>query len=105
MANLQNYKLAVNGSIGCRELLVTAEPWADYVLKPDYRLMPLESLEAYIKANAHLPGVPAAEEVAKKGVNVGEMQAKLLEKIEQLTLYVLELKRENEKIKDAIEGK
>lgn len=74
-------------------------PWADYVFSKDYQLPSLESIAAYIKANSHLPGIPSAAEVEKNGVDLGLNQARLLEKIEQLTLYVIDLKKENEEIK------
>ena len=69
--------------------------WADNVFKKDYPIKSIQELEAYIKVNKHLPGIPSATEVATSGINVGEMDVKLLEKIEELTLYVLELKKEN----------
>jgi hypothetical protein len=73
--------------------------WADYVFKDGYDLKPLAHVESFIKLHGHLPNMPSAEEVKLNGVDLGEMQAKLLEKIEELTLYVLELKKENDKLK------
>jgi hypothetical protein len=64
--------------------------------------MPLDKLEKHIKANKSLPGIPTEKEVLENGVKVGDMQAKLLEKVEELTLYVIELKKENEELKDRI---
>jgi len=68
--------------------------WSDRVFDASYRLRSLNEVDTYIQQNKHLPGVPSAEEVVKEGVDVGQMQAKLLEKVEELTLYVIELKKE-----------
>ena len=73
--------------------------WSDYVFAPSYKLRSLGEVEAYVKANQHLPGVPSAEQVVKDGVDVVQMNAKLLEKIEELTLYMIDLKKENQQIK------
>lgn len=73
--------------------------WADYVFKQDYKLLTLGEVDAFIKKYGHLPGVPSAEEVKDKGIDVATMDAKLLEKIEELTLYMIELKKENEAMK------
>jgi len=97
-------KLAVNGTITAQEVVVTLDGWADYVFEDDYQSMPLDELEQSIKKNKHLPGIPSAEEVAANGVNVGEMQVKLLQKVEELTLYVIELKKENEQLKRRVES-
>lgn len=69
--------------------------WADRVFKKGYVLMPLAKLEEYIQKNEHLPGIPTAAEVVEKGISTQEITAKLLEKVEELTRYVLELKAEN----------
>lgn len=93
----QNLMLGVNGAILCKELLVKLNAkWSDFVFNDDYKLMPLDEVENYINENNHLPGIPSAAVVEKQGVNVGDMHAKLLQKIEELTLYVIELKKENE---------
>ena len=91
-----NYRLAVNGAIRAKEIKVETG-WSDFVFEDDYRLRPLAEVEQFIKENKHLPDIPSAKEVETNGVNVGEMEAKLLQKIEELTLYVIELKKENEK--------
>lgn len=67
--------------------------WADYVFEEDYVLMPIEELEAYIKQHKHLPGVPSAQEVVDEGIDLGEMNKILLEKIEELTLRIIELEK------------
>jgi len=90
-----SYKLSVNGKIRVKEVVVETN-WADFVFADDYQLMPFAELEQSIKQNRRLPGIPSEKEVAENGVSVGEMQAKLLQKIEELTLYVIELKKEND---------
>ncbi|MDR7130063.1 hypothetical protein J2X69_002410 [Algoriphagus sp. 4150] len=88
--------LEVNGKIKTREVNVTASGWADHVFKSDYKLIPLVELESFIQKNGHLPNIPTEGEVAEKGVNLAEMNVKLLEKVEELTLYLLEFHRKNE---------
>lgn len=83
-------KLSVNGSIRAKEVIVETAGWSDYVLAKDYALAPLSEVEEHIQKEGHLPGIPSAQEVADKGVGVGEMQAKLLAKIEELTLHMIE---------------
>jgi hypothetical protein len=80
-------KLSVNGKIRAREVIVETAGWSDYVFADDYKLQSLADVEAQIKTNKHLPGVPSAQEVAEKGVSLGDMQAVLLAKIEELTLH------------------
>jgi hypothetical protein len=96
--------LAVNGTIMAREIIVTTSNWADFVFAPGYRLMPLEELDAYLRLQRHLPGVPAADTVAREGISVGPAQVRLLQKIEELTLYLLQLKNENAALKSRIEA-
>jgi hypothetical protein len=76
-----------------------ATPWADYVFEKTYHLLPLDSLSAFIKTNNHLPGIPTGEEVRKNGIDLGATQAKLLEKIEQLTLYTIDLQKQVDSLK------
>ncbi|MCA0229470.1 MAG: LamG domain-containing protein [Bacteroidetes bacterium] len=73
--------------------------WADRVFKKGYVLMPLAQLDEYIRERGHLPGIPTASEVVEKGISAQEMTAKLLEKVEELTRYVIELKKENDTLK------
>ena len=89
------YLLAVNGTIGAKEIIVNSEGWADYVFKPTYDLMPLNELNAFIQKNRHLPNIPTENEVVERGVNLLEMNIKLLEKIEELTLYLINLQEQN----------
>jgi len=84
-------KLAVEGTIAARRVKVTqAATWPDFVFEPEYKLPSLAELEVYIKTNKHLPEVPSAAEVAKDGQDVGEMNRVLLQKIEELTLHLIE---------------
>ncbi|MCZ2076642.1 MAG: hypothetical protein LC130_16805 [Bryobacterales bacterium] len=93
------YRLAVDGTIGAKEVIVTNTIWADYVFQPGYRLQGLDEIERYIQENRHLPGIPTEETVKEKGVSIGEMQAKLLAKVEELTLHVIELDKQNKALK------
>jgi len=88
-------ELAVNGTIKAKEVVVTLDGWADDVFEDGYPLMPLEQVQQYIDTNGHLPDVPSARQVAEGGVKMGEMQATLLRKVEELTLHMIEIKREN----------
>ena len=83
------HKLSVNGAIKAKEVIVETTGWSDYVLADEYALAPLAEVEAHIKEHKHLPGIPSAAQIADQGVSIGEMQAKLLAKIEELTLHVI----------------
>ncbi|MCE7996502.1 MAG: hypothetical protein HEP71_31310 [Roseivirga sp.] len=91
----------VQGNLETQQVKVSATPGSvpDYVFKPDYDLLSLSELEAYIKANSHLPNIPPAREVEKTGQNLGALQLKLLEKIEELTLHAIDAKKENNFLK------
>lgn len=82
--------LAVKGNIWAMKLKITQDGWADYVFDSSYRLRPLQEVEQFISRNKHLPDVPSAAQVKKDGLNVGDNQATLLRKIEELTLYLIE---------------
>ena len=94
------FKLAVEGKIGAREIQVTlTNPFPDYVFDSKYKLRSLYNLENYISQSKHLPGIPSAAEVEKNGgIELGAMNTKLLEKIEELTLYVIEINKKVEKL-------
>ena len=92
------YKLSVNGSVRAKEVVVETG-WSDFVFDKNYTLMPLKELENYITQNKHLPDVPTSDEITKNGVSLGKTQSLLLQKIEELTLYVIELKKESDNIK------
>jgi len=86
-----DYYLAVDGKGMFEEVRVQlSENWPDYVFEDNYQLMPLAELDQYIDENGHLPNIPSAEEVYEEGIESGAMDAKLLEKIEELTMYLLE---------------
>jgi len=94
------YRLIVQDGILTEKLKVALRngaEWADYVFAPDYKLMSLEDVEKFTLSNKHLPNVPSADEMAKNGLDVTQTSAKLMEKIEELTLYVIEL---NKRIKE-----
>ncbi|MEJ0055097.1 MAG: hypothetical protein WDN75_05240 [Bacteroidota bacterium] len=87
-------KLTVNGTIYGKEVKVDLSvPGPDYVFEKSYNLPSLDEVKSYIDENKHLPEVPSAKEMEKNGINVSEMNMLLLKKIEELTLYVLELKK------------
>ena len=90
-----NYKLSVNGKIRAKEIIVETN-WSDFVFEKDYNLMSLSDVENYINEYGHLPGVPSAIEVEKNGVALGNSQAVLLQKIEELTLYTIEMNKQIE---------
>ncbi len=106
----QGYKLAVKGHMIAEEIVVKLHAnWPDFVFTKDYGLMSLDEVASFIEENNHLPNIPSANKVSEEGINLGEMDAKLLQKIEELTLYVIQLKKENERqqelINDIISGK
>ncbi|RXG11488.1 hypothetical protein DSM03_11619 [Leeuwenhoekiella aestuarii] len=91
------HKLAVEGSIGAREVKVQANGWSDFVFQKDYNLPTLEEVSNHIAQKGHLKDIPSAAEVEKEGIFLGEMDSKLLQKIEELTLYILEQDKVNKK--------
>lgn len=100
----EGYKLAVNGAILTTKVKVlTYANWPDYVFEPTYRLSSLQDVELFIKQHKHLPDIPSAQTVGKEGLDLADSQALLLKKIEELTLYVIELKKENERQNEEIE--
>jgi hypothetical protein len=88
-----------DGKVWCTEVNVQLTPFPDYVFQKDYRLMSLESLDDYIKENHHLPNVPSANDIENNGANLGELCKIQMEKIEELTLYIIEMKKEIESLK------
>lgn len=114
--NPNNYLLAVNGLIGSKEVMIenTSSTWPDYVFDEEYSLMSLTEVKEFINKNKHLPNIPSAAEIMEQGGHkVGEINQKLLEKVEELTLYLIDqndrlnsleselinLKEENSKLK------
>ncbi len=91
--------LSVNGKIACTEVRVFTNGWSDYVFEKNYKLLPLEDLETYYVKYKHLPNLPTTKEVLDNGVDLAKTDALLLEKIEELTLYIVELKKEVDNLK------
>ncbi len=88
-----------DGVTYAREIKVTAGTFPDYVFAKDYKLMPLNELENFITQNKHLPNINTAADVKENGLSLGEMQVKQMEKIEELTLYIIQLKKELDELK------
>ncbi|WP_340074223.1 hypothetical protein [Leptobacterium sp. I13] len=91
-------KLAVNGNIHTKEVKVDLIGWPDFVFEDSYTLPTLQEVETHIKEKGHLQDIPSAEEVAKNGIFLGEMDAKLLQKIEELTLYTIQQEKRIEQL-------
>lgn len=97
------YRLLVKGGMITEKIKVAvagSADWADYVFEPSYKLMSLDKVESFIKENKHLPNVPSAEEMSKNGLDVMQTSAKLMEKIEELTLYMIEMNKEIKALKE-----
>ena len=107
--DMEDYKLRVNGKINCTEIVVqnnisngtggNSDEWPDYVFADDYELRSLDELSSYIQENQRLPEIPSAAEVAEKGVNLLQINTLLLKKVEELTLYVLDLQKQIDELK------
>lgn len=107
-----NEKLSVNGNIRAKEIKVETTNWPDYVFHKEYKLPSLVETEKHIKEKGYLPGMPSAQEVETNGLNLGEMNEKLLQKIEELTLHLIEIDekltnviKENQELKKEIKKK
>jgi len=96
-------RLSVNGDIYAKKVRVTPDEWADYVFEPAYVLPSLHEVEQYIKEHKHLPEIPSAKEVSEQGLDVGLNQSKLLKKIEEMTLYLIEQQKKMTAQKKIIE--
>jgi len=100
-----SYKLWVEGGIAAREVKVTVNNFPDYCFDDDYNLMPLYELKNFISKNKHLPDMPSAAEINKnKGFELGDMQKKLVKKVEEQTLYILDLQKQLDEMKKQIEN-
>jgi len=96
-AYFNNGGINANGRVRAREVVVdNSTTWPDYVFEEDYHLISLAELENYIKTNKHLPGIPNQAEVKEEGISLGEMNRKLLEKVEELTLHLIEQQKQVE---------
>lgn len=99
------YALSVNGKIICEELRVQLSgSWPDYVFADEYKLPSLKEVESFIQLNRHLPGIASAKEIEKSGLGVGDMQKRMMEKIEELTLYIIQQQKEIDALKTAIKN-
>lgn len=97
----KNFKVTGGGEVFARKYTTTLNNIPDYVFKPSYKLMTLSDLKVFIEKNSHLPNIPSAEEFDKNGVDIGEMNRLLLEKTEELTLYILQLEERLKKIEES----
>lgn len=95
---LQGAAFAVNGKILAAEVEVEDYPWFDLVFKEDYSLMSLKNLDEFIKKNQHLPEIPSESDIQNTNMNLGEMNTLLLKKVEELTLYILDLNKRIEEL-------
>lgn len=96
------YKLDVLGTIRAKEVLVNLDGGADFVFEKGYKLLSIEHVASYVLENKHLPDIPSANEMTKNGVSMGEMQVKLLQKVEEQTLYIIGLNNELQVLKKQI---
>jgi hypothetical protein len=101
-SNNELFKVNSSGVASARAMKVTLAAFPDYVFKNDYSLMPISEVEKFIADNHHLPNIPTAEEVEKDGLDLGDMQSRLTQKIEELTLYLIDIKKQNEELKSRI---
>ncbi|RYE17435.1 MAG: hypothetical protein EOP51_23895 [Sphingobacteriales bacterium] len=100
VAAASGYKLTVTGKAICEELKVKLSgAWPDYVFSQDYKLKSLPELEQFIIRNKHLPNIPPASDLEEQGMEVGDMQRRMMEKIEELTLYIIDLQKQIDALK------
>lgn len=92
--SLQTFKVETNGLIRGRRMKLDLETWSDYVFEPTYRLMPLSEVESFVKKEKHLPNVPSEQELKANGADVMEINKMLMEKVEELTLYLIQQNKE-----------
>lgn len=97
-------KLTVDGKVVCRELFVTQNSWADSIFYPEHVLMPLSELKIFIDSAGHLPNVPTQTDIQTNGSNVGRNEVVLLAKVEELTLYLIQLQEQNAALQKRIEN-
>jgi hypothetical protein len=95
-------QLSNNGLLRLRKVRVDSDTWADFVFDEDYKLMPLNELKSYLTINNHLPNVPSTSQVQEEGIDLAEMNKTLLQKVEELTLYILQQQEEINEIKKSL---
>ena len=98
-----DYKLHVAGSVRATSFIANANTYADFVFQPGYRLAPLDEVEALIKEQGHLPDIPSETEARRDGIDVARMQAKLLQKVEELTLHLIRMEKENTRLRQRVD--
>jgi len=96
---------AIDGKLTVKEVEIKLVTGADFVFKPDYNLMPLSEVESFVKEKQHLPEIPSEKEMIENGVSVNELQIKLLQKIEELTLYVIEQDKKIKRLEEQLDKK
>ena len=103
--NTSGYDLAIKGTVVAQDVTVKEYyNWPDFVFSNEHNILPIPKLENYIKRNKHLPGIPSAKEVKENGLKLGEMNKLLLQKVEELTLYIIQQQKEIEKLKKEVEN-
>jgi len=102
--NTGTHKLAVEGTIGARQVIVEAGTWSDFVFEKGYNLPSLKEVEQNIQTDGHLKDIPSSAEVAKSGISLGDMDAKLLQKIEELTLYSINQNKAIEELRQIVKS-
>jgi hypothetical protein len=95
--SMETFRIESNGMVRARKVKVDSETWPDYVFEKDYKLLPLDELEIFLIQNKHLPSVPSEQQIKEEGIDLGEMNVKMMEKIEELTLYLIQQNKELEK--------
>ncbi|HMI77987.1 MAG TPA: hypothetical protein VK484_04300, partial [Ferruginibacter sp.] len=100
------YRLSVHGKVMATDYTaLSINNWPDYVFDNKYKLMPLTDVKNYINKHKHLPNIPAAAEIEKNGIQLGDMSKRLMEKVEELTLYILQLQDQVDELKKQIPSK
>ena len=99
----ETFRVEANGLTRARKIKVDADVWADYVFEDNYVLMPLSEVENFVKEHKHLPSIPSEKVMKEEGIDLAEMHVKMMEKIEELTLYLIEQDKELEQVKAELE--
>lgn len=100
---MQTFQVETTGMIRGRRMKLDLNTWADYVFEPSYQLMPLNEVESFVKKEKHLPNVPSEQELKKDGADVMELNKILMEKVEELTLYLIQQNKNTEELKQQLE--
>ncbi|WP_430404832.1 hypothetical protein [Fluviicola sp.] len=101
---MQTFQVETTGMIRGRRMKLDLNTWADYVFEPTYQLMPLNEVEMFVKKEKHLPNVPSEQELKKDGADVMELNKILMEKVEELTLYLIQQNKNTEELKQQLEA-